>query len=190
MPEVTVWMSCPLYAVASSCHSLARAKPCFSQEHKVVCTGCAKETQSVFTSLPLPGDRAGVKQSKWGLSPLQMEGDPNFPSDACHASSWRLVPTELGGSLLPGIGKLWAETGIGLWERCSRFPGPARSPLTFPVLLLPSPSSNKNDQCRSSTSFASGATAVKRSAVSRGWEGTRRDLATVAYTVQNNFLLL
>lgn len=41
MPEVAVRTSCLLYAVASSCCSLARAKPCFSQEHKVFCTRCA-----------------------------------------------------------------------------------------------------------------------------------------------------
>lgn len=46
----------------------------------------------------LPGNRAGVKQGKWGLSPLQTEGDPNFPSDACHASSWRLSLQSLGAS--------------------------------------------------------------------------------------------
>lgn len=43
---------------------------------------------------------------------------------------------------------------------------------------------------RSSAGFANRADAVQRSAASRGSEGTSRDLAAVAYTVQNNFLLL
>lgn len=60
------------------------------------------------------------------------------------------------------------------------------SPLIFPV----PPAATFGASIISSTGFAGSAIPVQRSAVSRGSEGMVWDLATVAYTVQNNFLLL
>lgn len=60
------------------------------------------------------------------------------------------------------------------------------SPLTFPV----PPAATLETSIISSTGFAGSAIPVQRSAVSRGSEGVGWDLATVAYTVKNNFLLL
>lgn len=73
-----------------------------------------------------------------------------------------------------------------LWERCPWFPGLVLSPLTLPV----APAATLETSMVSSTGFAGSAVPAQRSAVSRGSKGIVWDLATVAYTVQNNFLLL
>lgn len=93
----------------------------------------------------------------------------------------KVVATELGAA----CSLKWASRGR-LWERCFWFPGLVLSPLTLSV----PPAATHETSIISSTGFADRAIPVQRSAVSRDSEGMVWDLATVAYTVQNNFLFL
>lgn len=132
-----------------------------------------------------PGNRAGLKQSKQVLSHLQTEGAPNFPPDACHAFSCKLSPQSWGTACTLALvcaqqRQAWGcEEGAPCSQGLRCHPWRSLCPLFVPPAAARMISSILRWFCKPC-----------RSAASRGSEGTSRDLAAVAYTVQNNFLLL
>lgn len=208
MPKVAVGMSCLLYALASSCRSLAGAKPCFSQDLEVLRTRCAvwvvrtwdRTDQNCHVAAYVAGCHPGLREE------LLMHGRHRtpvlYPVCVFHYTYTAWAPWSRNNPLQTVSDPHPLTWSSSLWRipECFHIPptcqGTEQGKWGLSPLQMERKSNFPSDACPASCwtsflhQFASGAATAKSSAVGRDWEGTGWGLAAVAYTVQKKFLLL